>query len=792
MRLRTFLCQTVSAAVFASALVGGQASAQEAGNAAEAADFEPTGQEIVVTARFRQEALQDTPIAITAVTGEDLLKKGAVDISTVADSAPNMLLTSGGTFLGKSASVSIRGVGEGDYNFAVEGAVGFYVDDVYHSTVFGSLFDLLDVERVEVLRGPQGTLFGKNSIGGAIRLVSNQPKGDNSASLRLTTGSFNRFEARGHMDLSLIEDRLALRVAANGRRRDGYMNVIDFACANPTLTGTGEGPLAYVMRPRTTAEDCKVGTEGGEDVWSGRATLKATLSDALTVTVAGDYSHDGGETSPYKVIAQSDLSTDGTFGNANDLVYMANYGVPYDERFITPDMYTSYSTFSADLTGLSLPNISVVDSWGLRGNIDWQLGDKISLKSITSYRTYDGQFSRDGDQSPLDVGGSRTWLEHEQFSQELRLSGLSFADRLEWTVGGFYFDSSGRDISEIHIPELLFWPPIVLRTDDPVSSETKAAFAHGILSLTDRLNLSAGLRYSDEKKTYSYIRVFAGEFRQGDVFFPRSVRTTAYDRVDWKIGADFKVTDDVMVYGLVSTGFRGGGFNPRPLFPGEDTIVKPEDLISYEGGFKADLFDRRFRLNVSAFYGEYSNLQQTGFGPDANTGAPIITRTNVGESTIQGLEVEAVIRPVNGLTFSGSLGLTDYDYKDLGSAAGIAGAPCLSCKPIRVPKTTYSLSAEYAVPAGSIGDISFGADYNYRSRVYYDLTNNIENSQAGYGLLNARIGWSSPDGLWDVAFNVTNITKEEYYASIGTGSSAGTAGTPGRPREWSLSIGRQF
>lgn len=790
MGARMILARTGSAMVLAAALFAGSAYAQQV--PAQAGETAQADGEIVVTARFRTESVQSTPLAITAVSGADLVEDASVDISAIAKTAPNMLLTSGGTFLGKSASVSIRGVGEGDYNFAVEGAVGFYVDDVYHSTVFGSLLDLLDVERVEVLRGPQGTLFGKNSIGGAIRLVSNEPRGDNSASLRLTTGSFNRFEARGHMDISLVEDRLALRVAANARRRDGYMKVIDFACANPGLTGTGVGPLAHLMRPKTTAADCQVGTEGGEEVWAARATLKAKISDAVTITIAGDYSHDGGETSPYKVIAQKNLSTNGPFGNANALVYIANYGVPYDSRFLTPDMYTSYANFSADLTGLALPNISEVDSWGLRANIDWELGQNLTLKSITAYRTYDGQFSRDGDQSPLDVGGSRTWLSHEQFSQELRLSGLSFNDRLEWTLGGFYFDSTGKDISEIHLPELLFWPPAVLRTDDPVSSETKAGFAHTILSLTDSLNLSAGLRYSSEAKSYSYLRVFAGQFRNGVTFFPRSLRETSYDRVDWKIGADFNVTQDVMVYGLVSTGYRGGGFNPRPLFPGEDTIVEPEDLTNYEIGFKSDLFDDALRLNVSAFYGTYSNLQQTGFGPDANTGAQIITRTNVGESTIQGIEVEAVLRPTRNFTISGGLGLTDYDYQDLGSAAGISGAPCLSCKPIRVPDTTYNVGAEYVVPAGGMGEFSLGADFNYRSRVFYDLPNNIGNSQAGFGLLNAHIGWTSLDGLWDARLNVTNITGKEYYASIGTGASAGTAGTPGRPREWSFAVGRRF
>jgi len=686
------------------------------------------------------------------------------------------------------------------YNFAVEGAVGFYVDDVFHSTVFGSLFDLLDVQRVEVLRGPQGTLFGKNSIGGAIRVISNEPTGDGSASFRVTTGSYNRFEVRGHSDISLIEDKAALRIAANMRQRDGYMDVYDFACVNPTLTGTGEAPLSYALRQRTTADDCKVGDLGSEEVFSGRATLKIDFSEDLSLTVGVESSKDGGDSGAYKVIEQPDYDADTLPGflpaqNQNEFRIIPNFGVPYDERFLTDDMYSSYATFDADFTGFHLPDVSEVNSSGMRAVVDWTIAENLALKSITAYKEYDGEFNRDGDQSPLDMGNSRTTLEHEQLSQEFRLSGVSFNEGLEWTLGAFYFDSEGRDQSDIHIWNLWFWElPTVLRTDDPVENETKALFGQGVFSLTEKLDLSFGLRYSDESKSYSYERIHVAEFRNGQPFLERKTPDPInYDRVDWKVGLDYQATDEVMIYGLVSTGYRGGGFNPRPLFENQITKVKPEDLTSYEIGFKSDLLDDTLRFNLTAFYGEYTDLQQTASGPDPiNEGATVIARTNIGEAEIQGIEAELVYRPIENFTLTGSYGYTDYEYKELGSAADVSGGPCLECKPVRVPKYTYNLNAEYDVPMADKGNLTFGSSYSYRDRVFYDQPNTLAYSQEGFGLLSARISWVSADETWEATVNVTNATEEEYFGAIGVGSSAGTAGTPGRPREWSFSIGRQF
>lgn len=735
--------------------------------------------DIIVTARFRSENLQETPLAITAVTGDDLAKRGAVDLTDVGGLAPNLFLAAGGTAFGKSAGVSIRGIGEGDYNFSVEPTVGMYVDDVYHSTVFGSIFDLLDVSRVEVLRGPQGTLFGKNSVGGAIRMITNQPQGDNSGSLSMTAGSFNRFEGRGVIDLGLVEDRLMLRIAGGIRHRDGFMKVLDFACANPDLVGPMTGDLSYVLKAQTTDPSCVVGNMGGSTVGSGRATLKAVLSDNVTVTVTGDYTSDRGEQAPAKL-----LTINSALSSFNANIAIPRYGIPFDSRFLTDSYYTNYAGFSAAAFGLAQPNQSDVVSWGVSGVLDWQLNDEVSFKSITAYRTYDGVFGRDGDSSPMDVGGGRNWLSHEQFSQELRLSGDMLSDMLEWTLGGYYFDSSSRAISETDIPTI----PRLALGDDHASTTNYAGFLNLTGHVTDQLSLSGGIRYSDESKTYTFYRAY---YPSMVAYIDNAPGAVSYGRWDWKLGADYKINDDLMVYASASTGYRAGGFNPRPLTAAQITPVSPETLTEYEAGFKSSLFNDVLRLNVAAFTGTYKNLQLNASSFDLD-GVVAIVRTNVGSSRIKGFEVEGTLRPTDGLKLSGTLGLTDYEYLELGSAAGVRGGPCLSCVPALVPKWTYSLSAEYTVPVGDIGDLDFRVDLKYRDKVYTDLPNTESAALAPLTLVNARVGWTSKDGDWSADVGVTNLTNKKYYSAISPEASAGRLGTPGLPREWSVTVSRRF
>lgn len=281
-------------------------------------------EEITVTARYREENLQQTPIAISAVTGEALESRSFTNVAEIGQIVPNAYFKQAPGQFGRSTQAFIRGVGQGDFKLSFESGVGMYVDDVYYSDVLGSVFDLTDIERIEVLRGPQGTLFGKNSLGGAVRVISRRPQGDNTGYLEASYGSYDRIDLRGSYDFALVEDRLFARVAGVSKHRDGYGKRLDFACemqrrGTPELAGIGDGLAADgpdadtlpdvvavgsdadnafsipSLRPGAGREDCVLGRTGGEDVQGGRVMLRWVASDDLEVNFSVDYTNDDSE-----------------------------------------------------------------------------------------------------------------------------------------------------------------------------------------------------------------------------------------------------------------------------------------------------------------------------------------------------------------------------------------------------------------------------------------------------------------------------------------------------------------
>lgn len=779
MGFRTILSCTASVAALGGAFAASPVAAQEAANGELAADNSGEIREIVVTARFREENLQTVPIAITAVSGDELAARDARDVTALSNTTPNIYLREGSAAYGKSLQSTIRGIGEADYQFTIEPAIGIYVDDVYHGTVFGGVLGLFDLERAEVLRGPQGTLFGKNSLGGAVRLVSKQASGSNTGYFEASTGSYNRLDVRGAYDASLIEDRLFLRVSGASLSRDGYMKILDFACVNPTQIGNGTAPLSGLLEQRTTDDSCEVGELGDVNTKAARASLRAVISDDLEVTITGDYTRDHTSQSAYKL-----LSISSTLTSYNNNIAIPQYGIPYDSRFITDSPYTTYAGYQRGRNGLTTPNESNLDQWGVSAKVDWTLADNIGFTSITAWRNYDGFFGRDGDGSPMDVGGSVENLRHRQFSQEARLSGTLFDDRFDWTVGGYYYTATGNYDSWVYFATL----NLTQETYDVAESTNYSTFAHVGYKLTDKLKLSGGVRYSDESKGYVFDRVY---YETGLRPFALTTADVGYDRVDYRAGLDYQLSDDIFLYGSVSSGFRSGGFNPRPLNANQITAVLPETVTSYEVGAKLDLLDRRLQTNIAVFQTDFTNRQVTAVVPDLS-GTPNSLRTNAGSARIRGVEAEVTARPVDGLTLTGMIGYNDFDYIDLGAAANVANGPCMSCKPVGAPELNYSLGAQYDADLGSAGELTLRTDWNWRSRIYYDLPNTYNQSQKPYGLLDARVSWRPHDSGFSLAASVSNITNTFYYTGIGPASTAGIHATPSRPREWSLTARYEF
>ena len=712
---------------------------------------------IYVTAQFREQDLQDTPLAITAVTGDDLASRGITSLDNVGRLAPNVSISTTAAVHGPAAAVYIRGIGQFDSNPAFEPGVGLYFDDVYHGALNGSFVDLFDIDRIEILRGPQGTLSGKNSIGGSVKIFTRRPEGDNSGYVEASYGTDDFMMVRGAFDVAL-DDTLALRVSGMHKQQDGYVDLVDYGCAFPA-SGV---PIVNVV---TQGGGCQWGTLGGKNVSGLAAALRWRPTDAWDVQLSADIVRDNSEQGAMRQV------------------------LVRDPRFVSPDPYTNYSSFVDPFSREVYPNISAVDSEGISLNVQGDLSESLSITSITSYRNMLAEYSNDQDGSPLDNRLNYNRMAYDQFSQELRLSGV-FGELVDWTVGGYYFDSTNNLANRIASGAAFNF-----NNDDTVEQTSKSVFAHAIVHLTDALNVTAGIRYTDDEKTYVF-QQYAGNTT---VPTAQNGRTAAYigDNVDFRLGADYRFSPEFMIYGQFSTGYKGGGTNPRPVSLSQILPFNPETLDAYEVGFKSDLFDRTLRFNVSAFYNEYNDIilidsaACCGTPPDAPFG---IIPKNAGNAEIMGVEGEIFWEPVDRLILSAAGGLLDFKYTSLTGA--IAG-PRPGVSPFISPYTaefTASASISYGIDMGNSGIVTPRFDMTHQSEMYSEANNAPTSLIEGYTLFNAALGWESSDGDWGASLNVRNLFDKEYYTSAfdSTPFSGTLQHNIARPREWRVTVRRNF
>ncbi len=619
-------------AAIIAALAGYGSGAQ----VAWAQDASPGGlEEIIVTAEFREANVQDTPIAITAVNADMLEARSQTNLLQITAQTPNVSLRPAGSAFGSALVAFIRGIGQTDFNPSVEPGVGIYVDDVYYSTITGNLLDLLDLDRVEVLRGPQGTLAGRNAIGGAIKLFTKKPDGSDDATVGVTKGEFNRTEIKGAAGITLVEDKLYMRIAGIAKAMDGYVTRLDYACANGLpRPGTPGGLPTYAQ-----TFGCELGTEGGQSYASGRLGLRWEASDKFSIDVAASIVNDDSESQPGVLVAAKDhsgsnfpwLSPNGPvtppfaspvpnnptfdpnaggtvpiyFDNNGNGTYQAGIDVPYDNRFATGGTYTNYATYIND--GLSTPSplfqggttgentdqfkpyvidpVNTFESWDTSVNLNWQLSDNVSLLWVSSYRTYKNSFAEDTDGSPIAVQQLLQVLDHEQTTHEIRLN-TAVGERIDLTFGAFYLDQDTAEDARVDLPYVGF---DFIHGPDLVPSNNQAIYAHAAFQLTDRMDLSLGVRYSEDEKSYTFRRRNpdltpitaparfptpwfweAGNPANCGVF-GLDLLSVEYssDNTDYRAALSFDVGDSSMIYGQVATGYKAGGNNARPFFPSQ-------------------------------------------------------------------------------------------------------------------------------------------------------------------------------------------------------------------------------
>ena len=800
--LRNPRTRRFSAAASAAALVIALAAAPAAAQEESAAPAEEVqGDAIVVTAQFREQNLQDTPLAITAVNAEMLEARSQTNIAQVAAQAPSVTLKPQGTAYGPSMTASIRGIGQYDFNPALEPGVGLYIDDVYYATLTGSMFDLLDLDRVEILRGPQGTLAGRNSIGGAVKLYSQRPTGDNSATVSAAYGSRDRVDVRASADLGLT-DTLSARLAGVSKLQDGYIERRDFGCDYPA----GSSPLNPAGGvPRilpATAEDCVLADEGEVRFQAVRGQLRWEPSDRIDVNLIADYTNDDRNVGGSVLLLRE--NADGTIASPN-YPYPPNPAarvfdinpfaadIPYDSRFVCGP-YCNYATYmSLPDNGLPLQMVdgrTKYNGWGVSGQVDWDLTDDLQLVSITAYRDYRTRFSNDDDISPLAHSLGSGDLTFWSFSQELRLNGSLLDDAIEYTVGGFYMDQRSVYATSQNLRYAGLSPFL---GNDPVNADTKAAFAHLAWRPVDPLTLTAGIRYTDEHKDYTYSRRTPEGAVHPQLGALDGVRGDYdHDRFDYRLNAMYEVTPDVSVYGQWSTGFKGGGINPRPFYAEQVLSFGPETLESFEVGFKSELFDRRVRFNVAGFYSDYSDIQLAlSRCPQAGEAfaVPCALPANAGDAKVKGFEVETTIRPVDRLLIDGSASYTKFDYvaDSLDPASGILPDMVSTY----TPEWKWSLGAQYEIPLGSAGFLTPRVDAAYQSEVYTNAVNGPTNLIDGYTVANARLTWKNANEDLEVGLEVTNLFDKYYFHTLFDLTRAGAGfvtGLPGRPREWAVTV----
>lgn len=782
--------------------------------------------DIVVTAQFREQRLQDTPLAITAVDAALMEARSQTTLTQVADTAPNVTLKPQGASFGPSISASIRGIGQADFNPAYEPGVGIYIDDVYYPQLIGAVFDLLDLERVEILRGPQGTLSGRNSEGGSIKMFSKRPTGSGEGYVEGTYGSRQRLGLRAGIDFAITDD-IAARLSGVFKQQEGYVDQLDFGCVYPA-----GGPATFKDNDGNTRQvnptggiaaqngsgNCRVGRLGEVGYRAIRGALRYNPSDAVDINLTAEYTHDE-HTATGEVLIDTDL-----INNAN-----TNVGpVMYDDRFICGPFcnFSSYSSPAITYQGVATPpggqpllatqrsNRSLYKGYNLAANAHFELNDNLSIDNILAYQSWDSEFGVDDDLTPIALSGGANNLTHWNWSEELRLN-ARINDTAGIVLGGYYFKQrtdyySYQDLRYINTgPGTYAAPgagvfPLQFIQPDETPAESKAAFANANWEIIPGLTFNGGVRYTSESKEYRYFRLYpngtinpyldpvgAANGAGTPGALTGAVSRYKGSRWDWRAALDYRLSEQVMVYASYSTGFKGGGTNPRPFFASQLISFDPEVLTNWEAGVKTDLFDRRLRLNLTAFLGKLTNAQiGTSICPDGST--PCAALVNGGDAKQKGIELEANLRPVDGLSIDGSVSYIDFYYTSLDDNSTTA----LSDPRAGLPKWKWTLGAQYEVPLGPLGTLTPRIDAAYQAEIYTGAKyKNVPQYIPAYTMANARLTWRNEPRDLSVSLEVTNLFDKYYFVTVFDLRAAGAGldkAQPGRPREWALTVKKEF
>ncbi|MBT5241935.1 MAG: TonB-dependent receptor [Rhodospirillaceae bacterium] len=656
-------------------------------------------EEIVVTALKRSQSLQDVPAAITAITGDMLDDMAIDDIQDLYVQTPGLAFSRAGG----EGQIYIRGVGSSAFGVTNDPSSAINLDGVYLTLANMGLTQFLDVDRIEVLRGPQGTLYGRNATAGAINIISRAPTDEVEGYATASYGNWNRREIEAAVG-GPISDGVRARIAAKYLNDDGYTKDLEPGGSDDI----DDQELAAI-----------------------RATFEFDLSENATLKIIGDWSDFKSNNRTAKPL--DDLS----------FAFLLN-PAPQDGIDVTRN---NLDTFFDWKTG------------GVTVDLQWDVSDTVTLSSISAFRTYESDFFFNTDGTEEEITRSTFIYETDQFSQELRLASNGL-DGWSWLIGGFFLDedkSGALGLGRATHPSFGQISFIIPNAD---TAESIAAFGQVTYDVSDALTLSVGARYSDEKKTdESSVGAIFGDFRGlaavGNVVqFNSRSDEASYNEFTPRFGVEYRPDEDNLFYATVSKGFKSGGWNAFDNSPS----FEPETLWSYEIGSKSELADGLVRFNTSAFYYDYKNLQVSAFKDG------LTVTTNAAEATVWGLEAEVHMRASEQLSINGSAAYLDATYDEFISTFGNATGVDLSGNRLNnAPKVSLNVNATYEVPLSNGARVDIFGQLSYQSRVFHTQNNENLIGQDGFALLDARIAYVAEDESWEIAIFGKNLTDQEYF-----------------------------
>lgn len=756
--------------------------------------------EIIVTARKREESLQTVPVSVTAFSGEQFQRAGLQQASDIQYLTPNLRMEEQFSRPGGS-NVQIRGQSQADVLLTTDASVGVYIDGVNLPRTTGLNANLFDVERIEVLKGPQGTLYGRNTTGGAINVISKKANHDGLSGFgEITVGRFDRLDYAAGVNIPVVEDKLAVRFSGQRNFDNGF--------GNNTATGT---------------------ELGDKNEWFARGSLVFDPVDNFNATVIADWYQTDSGANVYKLLDWNPASA-AVINAAVEQGALNPLHIPAAFNAFTPGptFFSGLAAGNASLAAAAAGSVYDVpedgitsdglgglggesDGWGIGSTLTWDVSD-ITVKHISGFRKNQDSSRNHLDATPFTTLVSNFHTNYTFWSQELNVSGSAFGDRLTWLGGAFYSNEKGTDTSRTNaVFGINPANPSVL--DGDVKNSSWAIYSENTLALTDSLDFTFGGRYTEETKELTSRNVSGGGFsgiptscNVAGAAFPNCTAdfSDTFTGFSWLFGFDYQATDNVLLYAKTARGFRGGGQNLRGgSDPASFQSYRPEFARDVEVGMKSDWFDQRLRLNVAGFWTDYKDIQRSVIVP--STGGNIVTvLTNAAAATIYGFEVESVANPLDGLTFTAGVGLTDASYDSFPSIDPNNTAITIdrSDEPFpSTPKWQINLMGRYEHEMQQLcnGILGVQLGWYWQSEETEVITTtdpgfdeDLLNVDA-YSLLSARVDFDIQDLGLEIAAFGNNLTNEEYRNGSQDLTSLGYfLASYGPPRTWGVTLTKRF